>query len=140
MSAERETRLLMISPSSMLTPDQLVRMVHSFGMEVIVKETCYGCLIEAPAVVAREVLSRVRERYPNEVFSKIRAYRCSDPVRCRAQHGTRPGYAQLEEEWALLSKIQHGLEEVGRGAGKIEPVEKKRLPVNDFKKICEAQR
>lgn len=140
MSEERETRLFMISPGSMLTPDQLVRMIHSFGMEVTVKETCYGCLVEAPATTVREVLSKVRERYPNEVFSKIRAYRCSDPVRCRAQHGTRPGYAQLEEEWALLPKIQHGLEEVGKGAKYEKPEEKKRIPVNDFKKICEAQR
>ncbi len=140
MSEERETRLFMISPGSMLTPDQLVRMIHSFGMEVTVKETCYGCLAEAPAAVVREVLSKVRERYPNEVFSKIRAYRCSDPVRCRAQHGTRPGYAQLEEEWALLPRIQHGLEEVEKGAKYEAPEEKKRIPVNDFKKICEAQR
>lgn len=139
MSAERETRLFMISPSSMLTPDQLVRMIHSFGMTVTVKETCYGCLVEAPAATVREVLAKVRERYPNEVFSKVRAYRCSDPVRCRAQHGTRPGYAQLEEEWALLPKIQHGLEEVGKGAKYVPPTEKKRISVNDFKKICEAQ-
>jgi len=89
MSEERETRLFMISPGSMLTPDQLVRMIHSFGMEVTVKETCYGCLVEAPAATVREVLSKVRERYPNEVFSKIRAYRCSDPVRCRARRSGR---------------------------------------------------
>lgn len=139
MSAERETRLFMISPRSVLTPDQLVRMIHSFEAGVIVKETCYGCLVEAPAETAGRILARVRERYPNEVFSKVRAYRCSDPVRCRAQHGTRPGYAQLEEEWALLSRIQHGLEEVGRGASCPEPEERKRIPVNDFKKICEAR-
>ncbi len=140
MSEERETRLFMISPSSMLTPDQLVRMIHSFGMEATVKETCYGCLVESTAEDVRRILSKVRERYPNEVFSKIRAYRCSDPVRCRAQHGTRPGYAQLEEEWALLPRIQHGLEEVGKGARYKAPEEKKRIPVNEFKKICEAQR
>lgn len=140
MSEERETRLFMISPGSMLTPDQLVRMIHSFGREVTVKETCYGCLVEAPAATVGEVLAEVRGRYPNEVFSKIRAYRCSDPVRCRAQHGTRPGYAQLEEEWAMLPRIQHGLEEVGKGARYEAPAEKKRIPVNEFKKICEAQR
>ena len=139
MSAERETRLFMISPSSVLTPDQLVRMIHSFEAGVIVKETCYGCLVEAPAETARRILAKVRERYPNEVFSKVRAYRCSDPVRCRAQHGTRPGYAQLEEEWALLPRIQHGLEEAAKGATYPEPEERKRIPVNDFKKICEAR-
>ena len=71
------------------------------------------------------------------MFTKIRAYPCSDPRRCRAQHGTRPGFAQLEEEWQLLSKIQYGLEK-GEGGGKNEPPQgKKRIPVNDFKKICE---
>lgn len=139
MSEERETRLFMISPRSMLTPDQLVRMIHSFGMKATVKETCYGCLVEGPAATVRSILEKVRGKYRNEVFSKIRAYRCSDPVRCRAQHGTRPGYAQLEEEWALLSRIQYGLEQVEKGATYVAPEPKKRIPVNDFKKICEAQ-
>ncbi|AMK13675.1 methanogeneis marker protein 6 [methanogenic archaeon mixed culture ISO4-G1] len=139
MSEERETRLFMISPRSMLTPDQLVRMVHSFGEGPLVKETCYGCLVEAPREQVLEILAKVREQYPNEVFSKIRAYRCSDPRRCRAQHGTRPGYAQLEEEWELLSKIQYGLEQVEKGARYSPKEDKKRLDVNEFKKICEVQ-
>ena len=137
MSEERETRLFMISPRSMLTPDQLVRMVHAFGAEAIVKETCYGCLVEGPRSLVLDILSKVREKYRNEVFSKIRAYPCSDPRRCRAQHGTRPGFAQLEEEWELLSKIQYGLEKVEEGAKYVPPQEKKRIAVNDFKKICE---
>ncbi len=137
MSEERETRLFMISPRSMLTPDQLVRMVHAFGKEAIVKETCYGCLVEGPRSLVLEIRDRVRESHRNEVFTKVRAYPCSDPRRCRAQHGTRPGFAQLEEEWQLLSKIQYGLEKVEEGAKYIPPQEKKRIPVNDFKKICE---
>lgn len=137
MSEERETRLFMISPRSMLTPDQLVRMVHAFGKEAIVKETCYGCLVEGPRSLVLEIRDRVREDHRNEVFTKIRAYPCSDPRRCRAQHGTRPGFAQLEEEWQLLSKIQYGLEKVEEGAKYVPPQEKKRIPVNDFKKICE---
>ena len=137
MSEERETRLFMISPRSMLTPDQLVRMVHAFGAEAIVKETCYGCLVEGPRSLVLDILSKVREKYRNEVFSKIRAYPCNDPRRCRAQHGTRPGFAQLEEEWELLSKIQYGLEKVEEGAKYVPPQEKKRISVNDFKKICE---
>ena len=139
MSEERETRLFMISPRSMLTPDQLVRMVHSFGDKALVKETCYGCLVEAPRAEVLQILEKVRETYPNEVFSKIRAYRCSDPRRCRAQHGTRPGYAQLEEEWALLAKIQYGLEQVEKGATYSPKEGRKRIDVNDFKKICEVQ-
>ncbi|MBR2254390.1 MAG: methanogenesis marker protein 6 [Candidatus Methanomethylophilaceae archaeon] len=139
MSEERETRLFMIAPDSMLTPDQLVRMIHAFGEEALVKETCYGCLVEGPRELVLKIRDRVREKYRNEVFTKIRAYRCSDPRRCRAQHGTRPGFAQLEEEWELLTRIHRGLDRVDAGA-KYEPTPaKKRLPVNDFKKICEVQ-
>ena len=137
MSEERETRLLMISPTSNITPDQLSRTIHSMGERITVKETCYGCLVEGPRSLVLDILSKVREKYRNEVFSKIRAYPCSDPRRCRAQHGTRPGFAQLEEEWELLSKIQYGLEKVEEGAKYVPPQEKKRISVNDFKKICE---
>ena len=139
MSEARETRLFMISPRSMLTPDQLVRMVHAFGEGALVKETCYGCLVEGPRDLVLRIRDKVREDYRNEVFTKIRAYPCSDPRRCRAQHGTRPGFAQLEEEWALLAKVQHGLDQVDKGAKYAAPAEKKRVSVNDFKKICEVE-
>ena len=139
MSEERETRLFMISPRSMLTPDQLVRMVHAFGEEAIVKETCYGCLVEGPRSKVLEIRDKVREDHPNEVFTKCRAYSCSDPRRCRAQHGTRPGFAQLEEEWALLARIQRGLEAVDKGAKPSPREERKKLSVNEFKRICEVQ-
>ncbi|MBR6205246.1 MAG: methanogenesis marker protein 6 [Candidatus Methanomethylophilaceae archaeon] len=139
MSEARETRLFMISPRSMLTPDQLVRMVHAFGEGALVKETCYGCLVEGPRDLVLRIRDKVREDYRNEVFTKIRAYPCSDPRRCRAQHGTRPGFAQLEEEWALLAKVQHGLDQVDKGAKYVAPAEKKRISVNDFKKICEVE-
>ena len=139
MSEFRETRLFMISPRSMLTPDQLVRMVHAYGEGALVKETCYGCLVEGPRDLVLRIRDKVREEYRNEVFTKIRAYPCSDPRRCRAQHGTRPGFAQLEEEWELLARVQRGLEEVEKGASYEAPKEKKRISVNDFKKICEVE-
>ena len=139
MSESRETRLFMISPRSMLTPDQLVRMVHAFGEEALIKETCYGCLVEGPRELVLKIRDKVREEYRNEVFTKIRAYPCSDPRRCRAQHGTRPGFAQLEEEWALLARVQHGLNEVEKGAKFVAPEAKKPISVNDFKKICEVE-
>jgi len=137
MSEERETRLLMISPSSMLTPDQLVRSVHAMNKDVKVKETCYGCLVEGRREVVKEVLDQIRGKYRNEVFSKRRAYPAGDPRRCRAQHGTRPGYSQLEAEWALLSNVQYGLECADRGEKVEQAPEKGPLSVREFKKICE---
>jgi len=138
MSEERETRIFMISPDSMMTPDQLVREVHAMGKEVTAKETCYGTLVEGPRPLIREVLAIIRERHPYDVYSKVRAYPTGDPRRCRAQHGTRPGYAQLEAEWEALPLIHHGLVCCERGEKAEVPIEKKKLSVEEFKKICEA--
>jgi len=138
MSEARETRILMISPDSMLTPDQLVREVHAMCRELNVKETCYGCLIEGSREKVGEVLSKVRGLHRFEVFSKVRAYPCGDPRRCRAQHGTRPGFSQLEAEWAALPVIQHSLMYVESGGKAVSPPDRERVPVDAFKKICEA--
>ncbi|MGI6008628.1 MAG: DUF2102 domain-containing protein [Methanomethylophilus sp.] len=141
MSEERETRLLMISPNSKLTPDQLVRAVHTMADTVSVKETCYGCLYEADAATSRRILEEVRKTYRNQVFSKRRGYPQGDPRRCRAQHGTRPGFAQLEAEWECLPLIQAALDSFDAGDSSYEePAEPKPLPVNELKKICEAFR
>ena len=135
----RETRLLMISPTSKLTPDVLAREVHAIGKDVKVKETCYGCLIEGESAVVREVVAFARELDHNAVFSKRRAYRAGDPVRCRAQHGTRPGFAQLETEWAALGLIKAGLDSVDNGEKTEEKPGKKKLPALKFKEICEVK-
>lgn len=137
MSEERETRLFMISPDSTITPDQLVRGIHALGKEVTAKETCYGVLAEGPRKAVKEALAAIREKYPYDVYSKVRAYPAGDPRRCRAQHGTRPGFAQLEAEWKALPLIQYGLQCCDRGEGYAAPEEKKKLPAEDFKKICE---
>ncbi len=137
MSDERETRLLMISPKSMLTPDQLIRTIHAMDKDVKLKETCYGGLLEGSKDVVLEVLNEVRKKYRNEVFSKRRAYPAGDPRRCRAQHGTRPGYSQLEAEWDLLSNVQYGLECADRNEEIVPLKIKGKLPIMEFKNICE---
>ncbi|MCL1978947.1 MAG: methanogenesis marker protein 6 [Methanomassiliicoccaceae archaeon] len=140
MSEERETRIFMISPNSMTTPDQLVREIHAMGKGVTAKETCYGTLVEGPRALVREVLATVRGKHPYDIYSKVRAYPTGDPRRCRAQHGTRPGYSQLEAEWELLPLIQHGLICSDKGEPFEVPKEKDKLPAEEFKKICEAIR
>jgi putative methanogenesis marker protein 6 len=138
MSEERETRIFMISPDSMMTPDQLVREIHAMGKDVTAKETCYGTLVEGPMALVREVLAVVRGKYPYDIYSKVRAYPTGDPRRCRAQHGTRPGFSQLEAEWEALPLIRHGIQCSDKGEAFDVPKEKEKLPVEEFKKICEA--
>lgn len=141
MSEQRETRILMISPDSKVTPDQLVRAVHAMVPGISIKETCYGCLVEGTRENMKKVMEQVRQTYRNEVFSKRRGYPQGDPRRCRAQHGTRPGFAQLEAEWECLPLIQYALNEMDAGNGAYEvPAEKKPIPVKEMKDICEAYR
>ncbi|AIZ56493.1 hypothetical protein Mpt1_c06060 [Candidatus Methanoplasma termitum] len=140
MSEERETRLFMISPDSMITPDQLVREVHAMGKGVTAKETCYGSVVEGPRKNVREVLAEIREKHPFDIYSKTRAYPAGDMRRCRAHHGTRPGFAQLEAEWEGLYLVKHGLLACERGEKFDIPKKKEKLPVEKFKKICEANR
>ena len=135
----RETRLLMICPTSSLTPDVLAREIHAAGKDIKIKETCYGCLIEGESEVVREVVAMAREIDHNAVFSKRRAYPAGAPVRCRAQHGTRPGFAQLETEWEALTLIKAGLDAADRGEKTEEKPGKQKLPAVRFKEICEVK-
>ncbi|MBE6516991.1 MAG: DUF2102 domain-containing protein [Thermoplasmata archaeon] len=139
MSDERETRLLMISPASRLTPEMLARTIHSMGVDVALKETCYGCLIEGRREAVLEVTRRARGLQGNSVFSKRRAYRMGDPVRCRAQHGTRPGFSQLESEWVALPYIEAGLDAIDRGEKYKKIPAKEKLPVDKLIEICEVK-
>jgi len=139
MSAARETRLIVISPASDVTPDQVVRMIHAIGKKVTVKESCYGAVLEGERSVVREVIPEIRKLDNNAIFTKVRAFRAGDPKRCRAHHGTRPGFAQLEQEWGDLWKIQHGLDCADRGEKAPETKKQEKLSVERFKKICEVK-
>jgi putative methanogenesis marker protein 6 len=136
---KRETRIIVISPASDITPDQVTRTIHALGKRVTVKESCYGAVVEGEQSVIREAVAEIRKLDNNAIFSKIRAYHAGDPRRCRAHHGTRPGFAQLEQEWGDLWKIQYGLECAERGEKANEKEKKEKLPVNEFKRICEVK-
>ena len=139
MSAERETRLLMICPTSNITPEMLARTIHAMDENVGLKETCYGCLIEGTQEDVRRVVAQVRDLEPYSIYSKRRAYRMGDPVRCRAQHGTRPGYSQLEEEWSKLPLIREGLLAADKGEKFSDKPKREKLSVMKFKEICEVK-
>ena len=139
MSADRETRIIVISPSSNVTPDQVTRTIHAMGKSVTVKESCYGAVLEGKRDVVREVIAEIRKLEKNAIFTKVRAYHAGDPRRCRAHHGTRPGFAQLEQEWGDLWKIQYGLDAADRGEKANEKKINEKLSVEKFKKICEVK-
>jgi putative methanogenesis marker protein 6 len=139
VSARIETRLIFIAPSSDLTPDQLVRHLHGLNLGISIKETCYGCAMEGPGDVLLTALSEARKLDPNRIFSKVRAFPVGDIRRCRAHHGSRPGFAQLQKEWKDLPMFEKGLACAARGEHPEAPPRPRRMSVRDLKKICDEE-
>lgn len=137
MSEEKETRMLFIAPSSDLTPDQLVRHLHTLNLGVNIKETCYGCVLEGTREELLHALTEARQLDPNRIFTKVRAFPVGDIRRCRAHHGSRPGFAQLQKEWKDLAMFDQGLQCVARGEHPASPVRPKKMPVRELKRICD---
>lgn len=121
-SEDIETRLIVIAPTSPITSDQVTRFIHSLDQPISVKETCYGAMIEGKREIVCNVLEEVRKMDPNRIFSKIRGFPIGDTRRCRAHHGSRPGFSQLQKEWEDLPLFEEALECVGE---EVEEPEKK---------------
>jgi putative methanogenesis marker protein 6 len=137
MDSDIETRIVLIAPNSDITPDQIARFVQNMGFQVTVKETCYGVVLEGPRENVRQTMRELRKLDPYRIYSKVRAFPAGDIRRCRAHHGSRPGFAQLEKEWKDLSLVEMGLICVERGEKPPEPKRRERMPVNDLKKLIE---
>jgi len=137
MEDESETRMIVIAPTSDITPDRVVRFVHSLGRPLTIKETCYGAMIEGSKENVRAALKEVRKLDPNRIYSKIRGFPIGDTRRCRAHHGSRPGFTQLEKEWKDLSLVEKGLSAAERGEKAKEPKQKGRISVRKLKDIVE---
>jgi putative methanogenesis marker protein 6 len=117
-----ETRVILISPDSEITPEQLKSRLLALisedksmaGSDVRVKETCFGALIEGEGQTLREIAEEVRKIDTNGIFSKPRGFPIGDPRICRATRkgGPRPGFHQLEVESQLLPKVRKALDKI----------------------------
>lgn len=137
MAKKVETRMIVIAPTSSVTPDQVTRVIHGLGIEISVKETCYGAMIEGSPEAVRDVLAAVRKLDPDRIFSKVRGFPIGDIRRCRAHHGSRPGFTQLEKEWECLSLVEKGVGAANRGEAPREAPRKRKLTVDELKEIVE---
>lgn len=137
MDKEFETRMIVISPSSSVTPDQVTRLVHSLGMEITVKETCYGAMIEGSKEDVHKALAAVRNLDPDRIFTKVRGFPIGDARRCRAHHGSRPGFTQLEKEWECLRLVDKGVTASACGEKVCEVPRPNKLPVKKLREIVD---
>ena len=117
-----ETRVILISPDSVITPEgvksKILGMVSEdasmASLDIRVKETCFGALVEGEAEKIREIVEKVRELDKNGIFSKPRGFPIGDPRICRATRrgGPRPGFHQLELEQGLLPMVRAALDKI----------------------------
>jgi len=119
-----ETRVISISPDSAITPEQVKSKILSMisentnmaSLDIKVKETCFGALVEGEEKKVREIVEEVRKMDKNGIFSKPRGFPIGDPRICRATRkgGPRPGFHQLELEYWLLPKVREALDKYGQ--------------------------
>lgn len=115
-----ETRVILISPDSEITPQQLKSRLltllsesgpRGLGASIKVKETCFGAFVEGEAGLLRELVEEVRKLDPSGIYSKPRGFPIGDARICRATRkgGPRPGFHQLEQEYQLLPRVRDAL-------------------------------
>ncbi len=117
-----ETRVILISPDSEITPEQVKSKILSMisedksmaNSDIKVKYTCFGALLEGEEKKVREIVEEVRKMDKNGIFSKPRGFPIGDPRICRATRkgGPRPGFHQLELECQLLPIVREALNKI----------------------------
>jgi len=117
-----ETRVILISPDSVITPEGVKSKIMGIvsedtsmaSLDISVKETCFGALVEGEAEKIRGIVEKVRELDKNGIFSKPRGFPIGDPRICRATRrgGPRPGFHQLELEQELLPMVRAALDKI----------------------------
>jgi len=127
-----------------ITPADLALRAYEISQGIMIKETCFGIVVNGKEDEVDRVISELRKIDPEHIFIKDRGFPPGDPRRCRANlGGARPGYSGLEHEMTLISFISHGLEELkNRDEHSIpmpeNPLERKTLDPYKLKKLIDS--
>ncbi len=107
-----KVRYFVLSPEAGTTPQELVFRIIELGFDGIVKETCFGAIIEGEDEKVDRVAEIIREEY-YYVFSKERGYPVGDKRICRAERGggARTGFYQIEFESEFLPLIAEAIKD-----------------------------
>ncbi|WAC05144.1 MAG: methanogenesis marker 6 protein [Methanoregula sp.] len=138
------TRYILVE-SPTLTPAELAIRAYEISEGAMIKETCFGLLINGAEDVVDRLIEKLRAVDPDHIFTKDRGFVPGDPRRCRANlGGARPGFHGIEFETTVLPYVSHGLFELrARDAGGVpapeSTAESKKLDIYTLKKLIEAQ-
>ncbi len=128
-----------------ITPADLGIRAYELSKGVMIKETCFGLVINGEEKEVDRIVAELRKIDPAHIFVKDRGFPPGDSRRCRANlGGARPGYHGMEFEMTVIPYISHGLEELkDRDESTVAPPENPLdhtvLDIAKLKKLIDAQ-
>jgi putative methanogenesis marker protein 6 len=128
-----------------ITPSDLAVKAYEIAKGVMIKETCFGLVINGKEEDVDRIIAELRKADPDHIFVKDRGFPPGDARRCRANlGGARPGYHGIEHEMLVIPYVSHGLEEIKKRdvntiPAPIDPLEHHALDIEKLKKLMEAQ-
>jgi len=130
------TKYIIMSSESNILPSDIAMRIYGSGYDVLVKETCFGVIINGEAEVVEALVKEIRSLDPAGIFIKDRGFPPGDPRRCRGRRGggARPGFYMIESESKLLPMISRAL----ASEGESQPIVKEKtrpLPLKRLEEI-----
>ena len=127
------TKYVITSTESNILPSDIAMKIYGSKYDVLVKETCFGVIVNGEEEVVNALIKEIRSLDPAGIFIKDRGFPPGDPRRCRGRRGggARPGFYMIESESKMLPMISRALASEDKEAGAIlekkKPLSIKRL-------------
>ncbi len=131
------TKYVITSSESNILPSDIAMKIYSSKYDVLVKETCFGVIVNGEEEVVNALIKEIRSLDPAGIFIKDRGFPPGDPRRCRGRRGggARPGFYMIESESKMLPMISRAL--ASEGEVKALPEKKaKPLPIKRLEEIA----
>jgi putative methanogenesis marker protein 6 len=128
-----------------ITPADLATRAYEISQGAMIKETCFGLVINGKEDEVERIIAELRKIDPDHIFIKDRGFPPGDARRCRANlGGARPGYHGMEYEMTIIPYVSHGLEVVKNSdenkiATPENPLAHRLLDISRLKKIIDAE-
>jgi len=129
------TKYVITSSESNILPSDIAMKIYGSKYKVLVKETCFGVIINGEEEVIEALIKEIRALDPAGIFIKDRGFPPGDPRRCRGRRGggARPGFYMIESESKMLPMISRALAQ--EGDIPTIPEKKKPLPIKRLEEI-----
>ncbi len=128
-----------------VTPADLAARAYEISQGAMIKETCFGLVINGRPDEVDRIVAELRSVDPDHIFIKDRGFPPGDTRRCRANlGGARPGFHGMEFEMTIIPYVSHGLEVLRKTdensiASPENPLERKVLDISRLRKLIDTE-